>query len=266
LQSRDVDVAPDGSFVITADSMPADGRRNHLQLPSGTVNILVRDVLSDWAHQLPNELTVRRLDAATAAVPAKSAVAQRAARDIDASIGASVTFIAGVWKNPANQLFPVKRGLADGVKGGVVAISRFKLAKNEALVITLDPINAKYLGFEVTDPWFRSADYQRRSTSLNNAQATPNADGNFTYVVAAEDPGVTNWVDTAGLHDGILLIRWELLPDAPQVDKAVRAVRTVSIAQAAASMRSGTPRVTPAERQQWLAARSAAYERRLSPD
>ena len=35
----------------------------------------------------------------------------------------------------------------------------------------------------------------------------PNADGTYTYVIAARDPGVHNWIDTDGLREGILTLR-----------------------------------------------------------
>ena len=82
--------------------------------------------------------------------------------------------------------------------------------------------------------------------------------------MSSEDPGVQNWIDTGGLRDGIVLVRWEVFTAAPQVDKAVREIRSLRVADVAAAVPARMPRVSPAERQQWLAARSAAYERRLA--
>ena len=61
LYSKDVDVAKDGSFVVTADSTPANGRRNHLQLPAGTKAVLFRDTVVDWSTDY-NIITIKRLD------------------------------------------------------------------------------------------------------------------------------------------------------------------------------------------------------------
>ncbi|HEX4378278.1 MAG TPA: hypothetical protein VHZ99_14095 [Steroidobacteraceae bacterium] len=263
LPAKDVDVASDGTFVITADSSPTDGRRNHLQLPAGAANILVRDTLNDWSTQLPNELSVQRIDQGAASAGGQGSVVQRAPVEIQKSIDESLNFIAGVWKNPPNHLFPVVRGLGDGVKGGIVAVNRFHLEADEALVITLDPLHAKYVGIEVTDPWLRSADYAKRSTSLNASQATTNADGTLTYVLSAKDPGVHNWLDSAGLHDGILLSRWEIFPGEVQADKAVRAVRVVKSANLAGALPQGGSRVDASQRQQWLSERTKSYEHRL---
>ena len=266
LQAKDIDVAADGTFVVTADATPANDRRNHLQLPTGTANILVRDTLDNWKIELPNELTVRRLDDTDVQSPSHDSLVQRAPLEVQRSIDESLKFIAGVWKNPPNRLFPVVRGLRDGVKGGVVAVNRFRLRSDEALIITLDPLGAKYVGIEVTDPWMRSADYAQRSTSLNETQAEVGADGYLTYVLSNQDPGIHNWLDASGLHDGILLVRWELLPGTAQVDKAVREIRTVKLSNLAAALPAGGTRIDAAQRQQWLAERRKSYERRLTQE
>jgi hypothetical protein len=264
LPAKDIDVAPDGTFVVTADATPTNDRRNHLQLPPGTTNILVRDTLDNWALELPNELTVQRVDESAIEAVSHDSLIQRAPLEVQKSIDASLNFIAGVWKNPPNHLFPVVRGLGDGVKGGVVAVNRFRLRSDEALIITLDPLAAKYVGIEVTDPWLRSADYAQRSTSLNNTQAELGADGFFTYVLSNQDPGIRNWLDAGGLRDGVLLVRWELLPAAVQVDKAVRAIRVVKLSELAAALPAGAQRIDPARRHQWLVERRESYEKRLA--
>lgn len=263
LQSEDVDVAADGSFVLTADATASDGRRNHLQLPAGTANILARDTLADWTRQLPNELSVKRTDQVAVEPRTHAQLVERAAQQVQASVAASLKLIEGASNNPPNHLFPVVRGLGSGVKGGVIAVNRFRIRDDEALVITLDPIGAKYLSIEVADPWLRSTDYQRRSTSLNQTQAQPSADGRFTYVLTRADPGVRNWLDTAGLHDGFLIARWELFSGQVHADRGVREMRIVPLSKLPTSLPAGAEHVTAAQRQQLLAARSASYQRRL---
>lgn len=266
LQAKDIDVAPDGSFVVSADATAVGDRRNHLQLPPGTANILVRDTLENWTLQLPNELSVQRLDSSAVPAPSHDSVLQRAPLEVQKSIDESIKFLAGVWKNPPNHLFPVVRGLSDGVKGGLVAVNRFRLKSDEALIITLDALGAKYVGIEVTDPWLRSVDYAQRSSSLNDTQAEVGADGSLTYVLSNQDPGIHNWLDAGGLHDGILLVRWELLPEGVQINKAVREIRVVKLSNLAAALPAAVTRIDAAQRQQWLAQRRKSYERRLAQE
>jgi hypothetical protein len=42
--------------------------------------------------------------------------------------------------------------------------------------------------------------YWSRTGSMNMSQMAAESDGSFTYVVAHQDPGVYNWLDTGGLH------------------------------------------------------------------
>ena len=62
LTGRDLVLNDDGSFTITVDSTPADGRPNHLQLPTGATLITARNTLSDWSTQVPMSLSVERID------------------------------------------------------------------------------------------------------------------------------------------------------------------------------------------------------------
>ena len=53
---------PDGrSFTITADSTPANGRPNHLQLTAETTLIATRNTLSDWNNEEPMSLEITRV-------------------------------------------------------------------------------------------------------------------------------------------------------------------------------------------------------------
>jgi hypothetical protein len=58
----DLDVSPDGSFVITVSGAAATpGQRNHLQLTSSSTLIAARNTLGDWAVEEPMELEVQRV-------------------------------------------------------------------------------------------------------------------------------------------------------------------------------------------------------------
>ena len=59
LDGRRMQVEADGSFAITVDSDPAGGRPNHVQSTPEAHEFYIRDVLLDWAHDDPNDFTVR---------------------------------------------------------------------------------------------------------------------------------------------------------------------------------------------------------------
>jgi hypothetical protein len=121
-------------------------------------------------------------------------------------------------------------------------------------VLTLNPLGAKYLAVQLVDRWTRALDYAHRTSSLNSAQATANPDGSHTFVIAAA-PGSGNWVDTAGLHDGVMFVRWQNLPPGFAPAAAVVSVELKPLSGL------GTPAAAPSGFTG--AARAADYARRF---
>jgi hypothetical protein len=266
LFSKDIDVAGDGSFVVTADSTPTNGRRNHLQLPQGTHAVLIRDTLPDWSTDY-NQVTVTRLDAGDTPARSADALAGKAAAIIAEAAAGTELIFRTAWRFPANEIKPFVRPSEWGVPGNIIAINRFSLQRDEALVITLVASGANYLGFQLTDPWSRSIDYWDRTSSLSDHQIKPNADGSITYVLSAKDPGIHNWLDNNGFREGLMLVRWELFPQplaAEAVAKLVREVRKVKLRELASALPVGVVGVTAAERRQQLDTRAAGFARRVA--
>ena len=56
--------------------------------------------------------------------------------------------------------------------------------------------------------WMESLDYRYHRIHLNKHTAKYRADGGVTMVLAHRDPGVDNWLDTAGHRLGTLCFRW----------------------------------------------------------
>ncbi|WP_371747002.1 hypothetical protein [Mycolicibacterium sp. YH-1] len=54
-------INPDGTFTITADRNPANGRVNHLQLTSDSTIIATRNTLADWGTEVPMSLEIKRV-------------------------------------------------------------------------------------------------------------------------------------------------------------------------------------------------------------
>jgi len=264
LSSENIDLAPDGSFTVTADSEKAEGKRNHLYLPPETSNLLIRDTLADWSSQLPNDLQIERIDDTPSTPRDRAEIVKQATKFIAKLDEAYVQFLELPWKLPVNQLKPALRPLAYGLPGSGAAIGRFSIKSNEALVVTLDTVGAKYLGFVLGDPWQRSLNYWDHFASLNNFQAKANDDGTITYVISIKDPGVNNWLDTEGLHNGIITLRWEGFPPGADISKGFRGAQVVKLSDLASVLPAGTVTVTPAERAQQLADRKAGFALRVA--
>jgi hypothetical protein len=75
--------------------------------------------------------------------------------------------------------------------------------------------------------------------------------------VAAEDPGVANWLDTTGITRGIALLRWYRADRHP-----VPEARRMPASEVIGVLPPQTPRLDPEQRRRRLAARREAVLRR----
>jgi len=129
-------------------------------------------------------------------------------------------------------------------------IGCFALADDEALLVEVKPPRAKYWSLHLGNYWMESLDFANYQSSLNGHQAVLDADGVFRAVVAKTDPGVPNWLDTAGRAEGSMIYRWNQADGAP-----IPQARVVKLAELRSVLPRETPTVTPEER-------AAALERR----
>jgi hypothetical protein len=51
---------------------------------------------------------------------------------------------------------------------------------------------------------------------INSGQAVYREDGSIQLVIAHRDPGVPNWIETAGHDNGTMLMRWVLADHHPE--------------------------------------------------
>ena len=148
---------------------------------------------------------------------------------------------------------------------GFIKCGWYRLEADEALVVTLDRRNAAYLGFQLSDAWGQgqTSDYMANLGSLSGDQARANADGTYTYVISTSDPGIHNWLDTAGLRVGTYCARWQALPQGVKSAGAVKSMTVVKRAELDAALPPETVRVTAEQRAMQIAQRRKDYARRL---
>jgi hypothetical protein len=260
-----IPVAADGSFRITVDSSPADGRPNHLQVPADEHHayVLVRDTLADWSSQTPVQLQVRRVSGPPPRpAPTREELARRAAELVSRSGAYWLAWEHRVFfSRPANA-FTLDFARVTG--WGHLKCGHFAMGDDQALVLTLERRDAAYLAVQAADLWGPSVNYVDRNGSLNQGQARPDADGAYTYVLSTKDPGVHNWVDTGGLTSGTFCARWQNLPANTSLSGAVRRLEVVKLEDLKTALPPGVARISPKQRPTQLAARAVAYRRRLT--
>jgi hypothetical protein len=101
--------------------------------------------------------------------------------------------------------------------------------------------------------------YRDRCGSRNPRQSAPGAEGDLDFVISIQDPGVANWLDTDGLSQGAMHVRWQGLPTGVRPATAVQAkkVRLDQLHQLGLAVRNDP------QRRDELARREIAHDRRF---
>jgi len=129
----------------------------------------------------------------------------------------------------------------------------YDIAEDEALILETDlPEERRYWNVQLNDELWNATEFVHRQSSLNGHQARVDSDGRFRAVISLGDPGVPNWLDTAGYRRGTFIGRWFQCSSHP-----VPTVRKVPLADVRAHLPSDTPVVTADDR------RAALRERRI---
>ena len=164
-------------------------------------------------------------------------------------------------RNDLNAPSPADLARGGGQSTNVYSGGVYELGPDEALVIEVrTPVAPAYSGFHLSNLWGESHDFANRLTSLNGFQAEVDDDGAARFVVSHEDPGVPNWLDTTGLDEGFMSLRWtySVTPDElPTTD-----VLSVPFAAVRDHLPAGTRTVTPEERREQIRVRQEHVQRR----
>jgi hypothetical protein len=265
IEGKKIKKDENGDYTITVNSAIDSTNPNHLRITVPVANILYRNSLSNWKEQTPTSVIVKRLDDSTAPIPRTTAeLVSAAVTEIKKeapffNILKNKWFYGTIKPNTLGKPF-----VRDGGWGYAVG-GLFKLGTDEAWIIKLNPTGAKYIGFQLGDSWLTSLEYIDHSGSLNNNQIVADKDGNYTYVISATDPGVNNWLDTRGLSNGGLFIRFQAFDSLPKsIDGAIISQKIVKVASIAKDSTFNYQTVTAAQRDTILAERKANYQHRLN--
>ncbi len=290
--------------ITASSAPAAPGQTNHLQLVPGTTLITTRNTLTDWNSQPPMTLSVLRvsgpppslfaqiggfaipgigpliagdplLTSLVSLIPPLPTV-----RPVQAIETAIIMLLLGIsgenrymgvattdpstgqLRQPNTMSQPDRN--AEFLSSQLQSAGYFSLTDDQALVITVDPGNARYFNLPVTDLWTITGNYWDTPSTLNKGQSIPNPDGTYTFVISPTDPGVANWVATDGLNQGTISMRFQ---DFDPASEAVPTVNTevVALTDLGSVLPDTTVYVTPAERAEQIAQRQLGYNLRWAP-
>ena len=258
---------PAGDYTILVGTGRGDADNF---LPSGpAVNtVFLRKTISRWDDVDAGWQTIERVghSAPPASFDAPGDNDRRWGRAADLlanQVGFLDRFAKG-WReaSPANSLSPPTTNGSGYVPGQFNAAGHFELSADEGLLISLPPLECRYMSVAVGHlRWFCSFDGGDSPSQLNREQSHLGSDGLYHYVVAAHDPGVPNWLDTKGHTQGFVFCRWQGVagedPVAPQL-------ALVGLSELAEHLPPDTPRVEAADRTRLIRQRRLAIDRRYA--
>lgn len=230
--AKDLELGPDGELrVLLSRDKPAPGdhgddgddgdggKLNWLPMAEDTSSLIVRQLFLDRERETPAELTLRRvgkdgasIDAAPTPLTCERIDKQllSAARLVCGAVGLFTSWSVGFQKHENElPLFEQKTAMAaHGDPNITYYHSYWRLAPDQALLIETTPPPCDYWNFQLNNHWMESLDYRFHRIAINKAQAHYEADGSVRIVVAHDDPGLPNWLSTAGHTRGTMCFRW----------------------------------------------------------
>jgi len=264
LDLKTLKVDAQGRFdVLAGPTRPAGYTGDWWQLDARTAMLMIRQMSSDWAKETDPALSIERVDA-----PVQNP--RRSAEDLAhrlTDVPRRTANMAGFLVDHVEKLrtaghintlteFDVSNGGA--LQGQFYYEGAYELKPDEALVIeTRVPAKCLYYSTIVTNEIYETTNWYDNQSSLNNAQSHVDKDGILRIVVSARDPGVPNWLDTAGYPQGAVQGRWTNCDSQP-----VPTVTRMPLAKVRSALPANTPVVTPAEREQQIRDRRAAAQQR----
>ncbi len=242
---------PDGMFEIYIG-----GRRrepNWLPTTPGSRKLFIRQGFDSW-QDCPARMRIERVDMESpkpAPTPDAMIEAMRWAGDFVTGLmddWPEYPFrYGGVDAEHPNRFPGVDRTDADAKRGRAATNMHWVIGSDEALVVEFDAHEGLWMLTNM-GVFFTSMDYLYRPVSYTPSRTAVDSDGKVRLVLAHDDPGYHNWIDTQGFERGNLTYR-HMLDGAP----AELRTRLVKRADLPDALPPDTATVTAAERtaQMW---------------
>ncbi len=253
-----------GRFDLTISAQrPATLEGDWWPLQPGTDRLLLRMVAADWQSEVDPTIAIERIDHAPQRRRSSAADLEARLRTLPAAVSLLPLMFIGRTEALAaegyiNRMKAIDLSKAGGVRGQAYFDGVYDLGPDDVLLLEVRvPTSCHYYSLILGNQLHETTDWINNQSSLNDAQARIDADGVLRVVVSASDPGVTNWLDTAGYPRGLLQARW--VCDEPVLTPSLR---KLSQSVLSAALPQDTVRVTPAQRDAEVRARRVAAQQR----
>ena len=263
---NELTVGEDGCFDVLLSPQKPDGHTGDWwELPPTATGLVLRQVAYDWAAERDPVISIERIDAPpTKPRPSAGLLAERMRSLVPTATHAATLLLPQFEERrhagDANTFteWDVVGGFG-GLTGQFYYECVYELADDEALVMESDPPQTySYASLLLVNEVYETIDWVNNHSSLNGAQWRVDSDGRLRVVVSAQDPGVPNWLDTAGYSTGLIQGRWTDASSTP-----MPTARVVKLSELSALLPADTPKVTVEERDRIIRDRRAQYQQRI---
>ena len=291
LDGTQLQIDDNGSFeILLAPEKPQDYQGNFICTKTAHEGkdqvcnyIICRELFANWETEQSLDINIVRLDKVGEPQPPLSvnqvkANLARVGELVDAQMRFWNDFFATILDgygdsplktsvafpgpNQLNQPAPPTAQVGAAQATNIYSGGMYALAEDEALIIEQTiPVTPNYTGINLNNIWGESFDYANYQSSLNNVQAAVDSDGKVRYVIAHQDPGIQNWLDTTGHYTGMLSQRWAYT-DAPNELPSLN-VTKVKVTHIDQHLPQDTQRVSSDKRKALIEMRQAHVQRRF---
>ncbi|HEY9303518.1 MAG TPA: hypothetical protein VIO95_04420 [Mycobacterium sp.] len=256
------DIDADGNFEVVLSAEEHDG--NWMRIEGSQPTLTVRHFFYDWDTETPSSLRIERIGdpvETNASDPDRHIVVSRQLVALGDFVHDNLEFFLrfGEAAPPNGFLPPIDRTAMGAAAENKPVIGRWELGADEALILEVEPPQGVYWSFSLGNPWWETIHYGRHQSSLNAHQAVVDSDGLVRVVVCERDPGVANWLDTAGFSNGAMILRCVRTSTAP-----TPRTRVVALDKVASALPADTARITAEERASVLERRRQAVHERFT--
>jgi hypothetical protein len=223
LNDTEFEIESDGSYEIIASATPQEG--NWLRLDPDAISITTRhyfelekSVAADPLRLIP--VVIEPLEPpAPPSPPTDASIAasiRRVAQWLDRSVNPFREDFTFSWVSKVpNQLPPPSidesnEDIGYAAMDNVYSMAPFLLKSDQALVIRGRWPKCRFANVVLWNRFLQTLDYRYRNVSLNRKQTKLEKDGSFKMILAHEDPGRPNWLDTEGRMIGIIFWRFQM--------------------------------------------------------
>ena len=223
VSQRDITFGADGSFELTlSPDAPPPGAMNWVKLDNDAVCVISREYYTDIDAAQPAYFSIEPVQTTVPPAPLTDDLLAARLRAVTTFIRETINFAPIPPLPMVNQLLPpmpwspTVRGW--GTPDNIYALGAFELEPDQAIVIAGRSPRCTYWGVQLWNRYMQSLDYRYHRVSINHAQAVLEPDGSWRVIIAYRDPGVPNWLDTAGHREGLFFCRWlqaEEFPEPP---------------------------------------------------